>query len=343
MKINRNELLAALKIIKPAIATRDIIEEFTNVWFTGTHLIAGNDVGFGISVPFQSEFKGGIRGSLLIGLTNNTKIKEFELEPGKENGLVLKAGRSKVELSVFPIKKMLVQVPEESDKGVAIPKEFLEGLKKVLFAVGSETRAMPEQKGVTLVKGPVFNHMFATNGATIAQYTWDDKFPVPNKSIILPSEFVDALVNNNVKTLSYGKGWAWAKGEKIFIFTKLLQNDEPKDLIKITEEASKGAVYIPIPQRLKLALARASVLLDKQKQEHIIVKVEGAVLRLKTSSALGDLKDTIALDKDVPTMEAEINPSYLQKALDKCDSMFIGKKAAVLTGKNFSYFIAYKG
>lgn len=345
MKINRDELLAALKIIKPAIATRDIVEEFTAVWFTGTHLVAGNDVGFGIRVPFVSEFKGGIRGTLLLGLATATRVKEFDLEPGTEESLILKAGRARAVLAVFPIKKMLTAVPEENKINLvaAVPTEFLVGLDKVLISSGSETRAMPEQKGVTIVLKDKL-HLFATDGATIAEATCKPMNEFSKKAVLFPTAFALALIANNVKTLSVGKGNAWAKNDdKVLIFTNLLQNDEPKDLIKITEDSAQGGVFVPIPARLKLALARAAVLLDKQKQEHIRLKVEGAVLRITTSSALGDLKDTVALDKEVPTADVMINPSYIQRALATTSRMYIGKKAMVLAGDNFNYFMAYKG
>ena len=78
MKLERKELLAALKACKPALAEKDPLTQLLCLWFSGQSLFAYNNV-IGIDAPLETDFKGGVQGALLFGLVSNSLAKQAEI------------------------------------------------------------------------------------------------------------------------------------------------------------------------------------------------------------------------------------------------------------------------
>ena len=145
MQIAREEMLAALELVEPAIARADTIEEMAHVWFSGATITAGNDEGLGIQVPYKAEFKGGIRGALLIGLLTNSRAKEISLEPAGKGSMMLKAS-AKVELSLLPMEKCLVETPNlKKASKVPFKPNFKNSLQDLMVSVGNPKSANIEE------------------------------------------------------------------------------------------------------------------------------------------------------------------------------------------------------
>src|SRR5580765_1875493 len=317
MITNRKKLLDTLVLVKPAISSKDIIEQFTNIWFDGENIAASNDLGMGILAPFKTEFKGGVKGTQLIGLINNMKVKDIELSPEGES-LIVRGGKARAKLAMMPIDKISISIPKESDNAYIPKAEFYGALGQVLRSSGNVKSAVPEQAGVTLIKD---GHAFATDADTIS---WvHGKCETPER-VTMPIAFVEVLldISKGMEThICFKKSNVYAKNKKAFVFSPLLGSDEPQDLVGMAEKVTKDAVYVPIPARLKLALERALVMLDRNSDIKVKVLTKGAALRIITTVGQGELKDSIALDKEVPETELTLDPKMIKRGLSSCDKI----------------------
>ena len=357
MKIEREELLTALQRLKPGLATKDIMIVNTHVWFRGNHITASNDEGLGITVPFKSELKGGLRGALLINLLSNSKAKEVDLEPGDtESSIILKAARTNLKMSLLGVKEALPLPDWSKAKLVTLTPAFLDGLEKVMVSTDNPNAALAEQRGVTVITQAKELVLFSNNGKTISRAVvpipdgWhgklDDRFTVPTsfaKLILVMRKDKEPDIQ-----LAVNKTHVFIDNRWQQVYSPLVTVLEQSNWIKISQGVTKGLTYTPIPARLKLALARSAVVLDGEKKEDqfVDIKVEngkGTVLKIATSASLGNLNDTIPLDDDLPPVDIRLDPDSIKAGLPLCEQMAINTQALTLTGGNFTYMVARFG
>lgn len=356
--INRQDLLNALKLVEPALAAKDIIVEFTHVWFDGRTITATNDMGLGIRVPWTSTIKGGLPGKLLLGLLSNSKAKEVDIVPNDkdDDGVILKMGKASVKLTLLPLKAItgiykkqergwLVDNDEPEGKKFETSKAFLDAISLVMISAEAPKSKIAELTGVTVIKNEGL-HAFATDDDTVAWCKFkDNAWPLKEgKRVTIPIPFVEQLLGftkNDPADLWLGKNFIYANCRDAGIFSNLVTVEEPTNLIKLGKGAVENAAYVPIPARLKLALARSFSMLDNQKESFINLRVKESVLRITTKTALGELKDSIPLEGKMPEVETMLDPKLIKRGLPMCERMYISKTSTVLTSKeDFVYIIA---
>ena len=82
MKLNRNELLDCLNIVRPAIASKEVIEQTTCFIFQAGQVITYNDeVAIHAALPEGFEVEGAIPAKELLNILNRFKGDEVEFTP----------------------------------------------------------------------------------------------------------------------------------------------------------------------------------------------------------------------------------------------------------------------
>lgn len=357
--INRQDLLEVLQLVKPALSSKSIIAEFTHVWFDGHSLTATNDTGFGIRMPWSSDIIGGLPGTLLLGLLSNSKAKEVEFvaDDKDDDRVILKMGKARAALTLLPIKTIngiykkqdrgwLIEQDELKGKSFRTTEEFTSVLSQVMISAETPKSKIAELTGVTLIRDNGL-HMFATDDDTVA---WamlkDDNFPLKEgKRITIPIPFIEQLLQEVGKggsaEIRIYKNLVYAKGNRnMEIFSNLVTVEEPTNLLKLGKSAIENTKYVKIPARLKLALARAFSMLESSKESFVRIHIKSNVLRVVTKNDLAELKDSIALEGEVPDIETMLDPKLIKRGLPLCERMSIGKTTTVLSNKDFVYIIA---
>ena len=373
MKLERAVLLAAAETIKPALATKENFEDQTHIWSDGETLTAYNSTSLGITIPFKSELKGGIRGSVLLGILSNSRAKEVEITAQKEEAEI-KAGRTRLRLALLPADRALWTFPSLSKtKGSSLPTGFLDALKAVLISTGNGTTA-PEQLGVTISGEGGQVHLFTTDSETIAWKTAVRPKDWADGRVIVPTPFIEQLIRlGDDKTMLYfvngtEKNWmvemnneAYEKagrkerlksegiktngiiaatGNGTRIFARIVDSPKPLDFAKIATDNMKQTDPVAIPTRLRLALERASVMLNGQSSEFMELGVERDRMNIYAKTPYGELRDSMVLDRELPKMSCKLNPNMLKRALPLCDKIGFSEHSVVLTGERFVYLAA---
>lgn len=357
--INRQDLLEVLQLVKPALAAKSIISEFTHVWFDGHHLTATNDNGFGIRLPWSSDLIGGLPGTLLMGLLSNSKAKEVEFVPDDKNddGVILKMGKARVKMTLMPLKAIngiykkqdrewLIDSDKLKGKTFRTTNEFVETLSQVMVSAEAPKSKIAELTGITIIRDGGL-HIFSTDDDTVAWAKFkEDNWPLKGgKRVVIPIPFVEQLLaevaNGGDAEIRLDKNFVYAKGNRnMEIFSNLVSVEEPTNLIKLGKSAIENAKYVKIPARLKLALARAFSMLESSKESFIRVSIKNNVLRVVTKNDLAELKDSIPLEGDTPDVETMLDPKLIKRGLPLCERMYISKSTTVLANKDFAYIIA---
>ena len=97
MEANREELVALLSRLKPALRGGSSLPSFANVWFDG-HTATAYDGGFGIRLKCASDLECGVPGSALLGLLSTSVLAGVVLEP---NGKLMRITRQRTRLGTL--------------------------------------------------------------------------------------------------------------------------------------------------------------------------------------------------------------------------------------------------
>lgn len=351
MKTERTTLLAALDVVKPAIATKALLEELTHVWFAKDQLLAYDDV-LGIRAPFQSDgLVGGIRGALLLGLLTNSMAKFVEItteESGTE--ALLKASRAKLKLALLDADKAVWEYPSvKKDKFFSLTPEFMEALGDVLIAAGQDT-SIPDQLGVTLSLDEDGLTLYATDANSIASASIEIPKGYDEEYLVIPTPFCEQLIRlctEEPRMAIVKEGVVAECKPGIGVYSRLVDVPEPADFAgQLSRALPKGFIKkaVPIPPVLRLAVERALVVLDGKIAEPIKFFVKDGVLNLEADSPLGELRDSIQLEKEHEDVSIRVDPALIKRGLEKCDEMFVADSCLAMLGRkgNFVYAVSTK-
>lgn len=335
MKIPRLELLTALKMAEPALATKSIIEELTYFWFTGEHLVGYNDI-LGITIPLRTEFKGGIKGSLLLGLLEKSRARDVEFLLS-DTELLVKAANARLSLSYTDIARAIWTEPEfDNPIEFSITKEFLQAIEDVLVSVGYDT-SVPDQLGVTLLPDTNTLYFFTTDSKTISRSMLPfDCNGLPER-MILPLTFCEQLLKlckkGGTLLLSATSVCAVNK-ENVHLFTRLIETTRPLEFHLTMNNAMaqlEDNHLIAIPNRFKLALERVSIVLSVNVGEPALFSIDDGVLHMHAKTGLGEINDSMRLDEVHSSIDVHVDPLLIKRAVASCSSFCIGPSCVFLS------------
>jgi DNA polymerase III sliding clamp (beta) subunit (PCNA family) len=345
MILDRKKLLAAIDIIKPAIATKDLLEALAHIWFNGTTLMAYNDASLGLEVPFKTDIKGGLKADLLIGVLSNSNAETIETTTDDGDDVEIKVGRAKLKLALLPQDRQLWTFPKPNKITSPLSNQMISGLKDVMISIGMGTTS-PEQLGVTLKTEKTLIHLYTTDDQTISQKAVDRPAKWEDVRVIFPTPFVEQLIKHGdegtqIAISSDSVVATTTKGVKIF--ARLIDAPMPFDFAKTIAEHVRSTDVVDIPGRLRLALERATVIAEAQtdKAKAIECLIKEGKLRLYGESPYGVLRDSMELGKDIPSNEFGINPKLLKRGLPLATKIKFGDRCVVLEGDRFMYICAH--
>lgn len=348
MKLPRKELHAAVTAVKPALATKELIEECCCVWFDGEAVTAFNDT-LGIRVPFESEFKGGVRGNLLLGMLDNTRFKLITIEPLSDGNALFTAGKdiTLLKLALLPISQAIYELPKLSKDAFIPTGTFWGALKRVSIALGPNLTA-PEQLGVSVAPTRAGLALYATDAATLAEATVKADWPQLKKRITIPNAFIDQLIKmqgGGTKLYLQGGGIAALDKSGMLVFSRLVDVPRPTDFAKSIDDCSQKLNFFPKPDRLLSALERASILLATEANAQLNMELIDGQLKLSAKTAFGDLKDNVELDCEPNPTSCNTNPDLIKRALELSTKEFeldvaMSKQVTIVQGKDFRYVVA---
>lgn len=349
MKIARIPLLEALNTVKPALASKDLIEELTHVWFDGKFAMAYNDAELGIQVPCPTPFKGGIRGALLTGLLQNSRAKEVTFEEAGDGAMLLKAAQARATLSVLEPARMAAVwkfPPVNMKNSFALTEDFALALRSVLISVGNKVE-IPDTLGVTFI-GDDGLSLYATDSDTIATMQIDaPKGFKRGDRILVPTAFCEQLL----KLIGRAGGFmevckdcvVAGNDDGALIYARLIDAPKPSPLDKLVakhDKFPKGAKF-QIPERLSLALDRMAVLFEGMTGETMLVKIGGGEMRMLAKvKGRGELDDSVDIPDDVPAITFRTEPSRIKRALATATYMVCSEDAVRMSDPRGFVYLA---
>jgi len=344
MRMSRLDLLTALEVLEPALAPKPIIEELTFIWFTGTSVYAYNDV-IGIVTPLETEFQGGMKGSLILGLLKKSRAKEVEFQQSNTSDLIIKAANARLNLAYYEIERSLWEMPDfERSISFEVTPELIKAIDDVTISIGQDT-SIPDQLGITLIPDGNILYLFSTDSKTISRAM----IPFPCKfenRIILPALFCQQFVKLFKKggRMMVMRDSVLAENDQgLRLFTRLIETSRPLEFHETVDSvlsSMKVAQHVPVPKRLKLAIERIAIVLEHHIGEPAEFRIADNVLHMHANTALGDIKDSMRLDMDHNNVELTVDPLLIKRAINGSGSFYLTPSCVVLSSENFIHLIS---
>lgn len=349
--MNRIELLNKLSLVKPSLASNDLIPVLTCLWFKGNEILAYNDK-ISISTKCKTEFIGAIPGNTILGLLKSSRAKDVEFVQENEDTLLVKAASSRMRLGVLAIGEIF-EMPKATNKVLSVDmKPFLAGIKDCLRSVSEDT-SRPDHLGVTLIPHDVGILLFSTNGNTVSNAFVDkntDKNGVDLKDrIILSTDFCKQMLAlaDDKSRLEINDGYALFSTQEATLFGKLIESEKPLEFEQLMDKhfpSSHIKKLVPLPSNLKFMLERAIIMLDSVEADaKTLATIRDGKLKLLSKSGKGEVTDTVKIDDKHPEVSVKLNPKMMKIGCEaELDHMLITNDAMVMSNKSGSsiYLIA---
>ena len=332
MKINKVDLQKALEIVKPGLASKEIIEQSTSFAFIKGHAVTYNDE-ISISHPIDNlKIEGAIKAEELYQLLNKITTEEIEIEISDKE-IILKAGRGKAGLVLQQeIKLPLEKIDNKGWKD--LPEGFIEAIKFVSFCC-SPDMSRPILTCIHIRKDGIIE---ACDNFRAVWYQID-KLLMP--SFLLPNSSTQHLIKHNIMQIKTTKGWVHFKTKEDTIFSCRIFDDNYVDTSNLFD-LSKKTNQIKFPKTIAAILGRARVFAkqDHSLDEEVQLNIADNKLTIKSKGASGWFEESANIRYDKDPITISINPSFLEDSIEKIKHCYIGKDKIKFQGENWEHIIA---
>lgn len=359
--MKREELLTTLKLASPALLSDNevVLPILKSFWFTGTHVIASNDV-IATCLSVKTSEKVIVPGKKLTSFLSACSTKGVKLSVSKKGNFIIRCGSSKLLLSSLSDEDWPFEFPDiEQAVSLTVGESFFTAIE-MCSSQTPDTGLGSWIGGIILTFGASLGVYGVGRGrSTISHFDVHDlksrsrkllgTLRKKNKQISIPSSFCKAAVpmskefgmsavlhiNEDSIVLDWGDGANIIAG-------KLINVEMPDVVGKFEETISEELDFIPITENLAAALKRANTIGDEGTC-HITFEETGLLFhtRSKDGTSLKDLVD-FKENEDVPNINAKIATDLIVKQLDKCEEIAFGNNATVMRSKSgdFVYVVA---
>jgi DNA polymerase III sliding clamp (beta) subunit (PCNA family) len=341
MSLSRKETIAALDLVKPAVATRSAIQELSHIWFDGEHVSATNG-GLGIRAKFKSPFKCGVPGALFLGLLNQAAADTLEF---KQDGNGLKFGR--ITLNTLPLEQFPWRYPDKPKvkptSTLKVSEELITGLKRVAALKVSGPKRM-EHYAVCIFAVDDEVDLYVTDSKSMLVMPAKEKLTGSAKKIALPRELADQIVAQckpgQILNM-YPDHFSVVANDKVQLYSNVFDTSEMLDLPQFANNLVDERKFpsVELPTDLSAVLERAMVLAGSE-DPLVVFKSEGKTLKLLAKFKYGEIAEEFALNKALFKTTLSLNARTLLSIKDVKKVSFSDRAASFLGADDFTYVLA---
>ena len=329
MKINREELKSALEIVKPGLASKEVIPQSTSFAFLNGNIVTYNDE-ISISHPIKNlEITGAIEATELYKFISKLKEEEIDIDINEES-IVLKSGRATAGFVLnTEIKLPIEQELSEKSKWKNLSEGFIDVMKFVSMSCSNDL----SNPKLTCVHINENGFMEASDNFRVCHH----KIEVPFSTVLIPGESVDIVTKMKPNKVSEGNGWIHFKTEYGTVISCRLFNDVFVDTSAIIKPVKAG-VEITFPDNLGEILDRAIIFVNKEEGiTGVDINIGGKFLVVdsKTESSWFTEKSRIKYEGE--PISFSVTPYLLKDILSKTKNCLLSDKLLRFTGENWVY------
>lgn len=344
--MNKNELLKAMEIVRPAIGTPET-DQGDCFAFTKEGYIATYNDSISIKHPFDIGFVGACNASNLHKLISKTKRDEITIKE-EENYLHIKAGSAKGKM-VFD-KEITMPIDDISHiegDWQRVPDNFITGLETCIFSCSKD----PDKALLSCIKVCKDGYMVGGCNSRITKYDLSSKFKMDD--FLVPSDAAKFLIKFAVTHVAEGLGWLHFKAEDNSIFSCRTYEEEYENWYsQIFDDFYSDAVKTKFPDRIHNILDKAEIftdsdtkaaLIDKDATNSVLIKIIKNKMVFSAEGSSGNFKEVVKIDsEDADGLVFKCNIKYLKDIMGMSQDVVIDLNCMMLKFEedNWKHIIA---
>lgn len=326
MKINRENLLSDLEMVKAGLSPREFIEQSSCFVFQDGHVMTFNDevacrkdVGINIT--------GAIQAANLLTILEKMDDPELLVRENEKGELEFRGKRKRFAVTkdseiFLPVDR--VEIPE---KWRSLPKEFTEAIGLVQHCASQD-----ESKFTLTCIHLHPNHIEACDNYQIMRFTGDTKI---KESVLVRASSIGHIVSLGMDKIAVTKSWIHFKNQQGLIYSCRKYAEDYHLLDNILNFKGHSIV---IPKGLKDASDRAAVFaMDKAGDPLVTVTIKEGVIRIEGQGVTGWYEEVKKVNYKGPTMEFNIAPEILKHISEKYTDAQITEGRLKVVGGSWEY------
>lgn len=327
--MKKSELQKALEIVKPALSSRELIEQSTCFAFIDGMIVTYNDE-ISISHPVEGlEISGAIHAESLYQVLKKLKSDEIEFELS-ENEVMLISGKSRVGLKLESEIKLPLNEISGKKKWKKLPDEFTNALK---LTIPSASKNMSTAI-LTCVHVHESGFMEASDQLRITRYNIP---AIGVSTFLLPASSANTALKLKPIKIAEGNGWVHFKNEEgTVISCRIFDNDvfpQTEALLQV-----KGS-QLSFPEKIKDLVDCASVFSKNEVsvEDVIEVSVNSKKITISSQSEHGWYRESVKSLYEGDEISFFIHPNLLKDILKEKNECVVSENKIKFSGDNWCY------
>ena len=332
MKVNRVELQKALEMVKPALASKEIIEQSTSFAFLDGVVATYNDE-ISISHPVVGlNIRGAIKANELYQFINKTSREEIDIEC-EEAQILIKAGRAKAGFILQSEITLPTEEIGEIGKWKKLPANFVEGLR---FCNPTCSKDM-SRPIITCVHLNGNGFIESSDGYRLSRFALESSLPITEA--LIPSTSITELIKFEITKMAQGNGWVHFKTEAGTIFSCRIFEDEYPP---IEEIISFPGELLELPKSLNLVLDRAAIFAKTEfdMDSLVTINIVDGVMEVKADGNSSWFEEVMRTKYKGEAIHFKTNPAFLSAMLGKVESCIFGQGRIRFESASWKHVIA---
>jgi len=330
MKISKTEFLAVLQSLKPGIAKKEIVEQFTSFIFTEGLVFSFND-DIAVQHPIDCDIVGSINAEKLAAFMGKVSDESIEAHV-VDNEVVFKCGKVTSGFKLIDnINDMIARLEGIGypETWYPIPTDFIQGVSFCLFSA-SRDATRPVLTCLNFDK----DRVESSDGNRFTIYKFDH---ILEKRLLIPAIHLRSLTSYEITEYGVTNGWVHFKMANEAVFSCRTFEPAFPDLSKF--DVVEGP-KIKIPPILSEVVDRAKIFTSSEfdQDKYTTITIDGNRMFIEGRDSHGWLKERVTLDVTLDTpITFRIQPDFLIEISKILDEMIIGKNLIKLAGANFTH------
>lgn len=346
--MDRKATLAALEIVKPALATRSSTQELSYVWFDSGEVFAHNG-GLGIRTKLSGPLLCGVPGALLHGLLTQTGTENIDFDATGDL-LSWKAGKSKVKLATLPVDRKVWRYPLETEgdpvAAIKLTKDFLAALKSVMALKISKPETMIHYSVCVFAAGKE-TEAYVSDGKSMMILSVASTVLKGAKKLAVPRELAEQLVaqcEEGRELKMYATHYEVRATDNTTLYCNVFDTSEMLDMPAAADKYvdTKRNPPIALPEGFTATLEKA-VLLAGLDEPLVKLSVAGTKMKVSAKFKAGTIDEEYDLDSAGKKSMTNVNAKLLLGFKGVTDISVSDNALVLFGGDDYTFVITSKG
>ena len=352
--LQKEDLVFALKLTQPALATIDFVPINAHFCFEGDSVYAHNGE-LTVRVGLETGLHCGIHGVTLVRLSDLASKKISLTQEGDE--VKFSSGRTRATLPVKAASDFVASMPSGKTKvpEVALTDEFFDALDVCTKSVGADPHHS-ELTCVTLFLGPD-TRMYAGDGQSLVVCPLKTQIGKKSRVLLLPSQLCRIVLQTKAaldmgdagvvyfSVVEDGVVFRFDAAFPVSIFGKGMA-ESPADYEGMVGRLESSAPKVTLPALFDAAVQKAAAVLDLDINKVVTlaqIKADGGKQRLVVSSdgSLGKVSTSLLIDDKLILEElvAQVVPSHLLRYISQVSHISVSEEVVRMYGPGFTFYV----